>query len=126
VEFSKPEQRIYDPVSKLSHMRVGPLSKVPCVDGSIGRQWLFAAAAPQLGRPPEVPEIAHTDRDGSPYREALGREGERQPYWTAGDIVTTRGKSVEAAGIATVAADSKRGRPREEDRKTAGTVNDDN
>lgn len=101
----------------------GPPSNVPCVDGSIGRQWPFAVAAPPLGRRPEVPEVARMDRGGSPYKKAL-REGERQSYWTAGDMAKTPGGSVEAAGIAKVAADSKRGRAREGDRKTAGTVND--
>lgn len=48
-------------------------------------------------------------------------ESERRPCWTVGGIVKSPGGSVEAAGIATVAADSKRVHRTREGRKTAGT-----
>jgi hypothetical protein len=118
-EFSKPEHRIYDPVSKPSSRLWSPISNVPCVVGSIGRQLLFSVAGPRPGRRPEVVEVVRRDRGDIPCREALERE--RQSCWTVGEIVKTPGGSVEAAGIAMVAADSKRGRTRE-GRKTADTV----
>lgn len=70
--------------------------------------------------------VAHTYQDDSPCRkDALGHAEERRSCWRAEGIATTPGDSVEAAGIATAAVDSKRGRARgEEDRKPVGTEED--